>query len=85
MIRRSLDELVIFETDMDSSCIHVDQLKDILTQKTSEIVYFTRNGQLYGIVSTGDIIRVHENKLVEINTNFISMSGWNVIDRKSVV
>lgn len=84
MIRRSLDELVIFETDMDSSCIHVDQLKDILTQKTSEIVYFTRNGQLYGIVSTGDIIRVHENKLVEINTNFISMSGWNVIRAKKI-
>lgn len=79
MIRRELSQLAIYECEETIETLPFTQFRNLYLKKTAEIIYITRRGKLYGIVSFGDVIRHDKDGEVCINKNFISLTGCNVI------
>lgn len=79
MIKRSKSELAILSTEIEEEIFQIEHLKDLFIKKTAEIIYFTRNDMLYGIICLEDILHRGRNGEVPINKDFTMLVGYNVI------
>lgn len=74
-IRR--DQLTITEISAYEDVISFDKLAEIILYRPSNIIYCECKGKLYGIISSGDIIRASKkgNDFVAVNQNFTWVSN----------
>lgn len=65
-------QLTIVQADENAESIFMEECKRILLELPSNTIYFERQGKLFGIISTGDIIRACREKsdCVKINKSF---------------
>lgn len=65
-------QLTIVQADENADSIFMEECKRILLEFPSNTIYFERQGKLFGIISTGDIIRACREKsdCVKINKLF---------------
>ena len=66
MRKRSLKELAVYELKEQTDLIEFEQIRELLVNKTSDIVYLTIDKKVYGIVCLGDILHHMECGQVSI-------------------
>lgn len=57
MVKRNLSELAIYQITEGVETLPIQCLENLYLEKTSEIIYITKNNKLYGIVSREDFIK----------------------------
>ncbi len=75
------DELAILEMQKDVDSVSINEVKKVLMDYHSNMIYCELFGKLLGIISTGDILRAYRSGLeqVQINKNFTYLhSGENM-------
>ena len=77
MIRRNLSQLAVYQTEEELNSIPFEYLQNLYMDKTSEIIYFTKGKQLYGIVCMQEVFRGKD--VVKINKSFTVLQGGNMI------
>lgn len=85
MIKRSIGELAIYSTQDEMDYIFINQLQELYLNKTSEIVYITNKGKLYGIVCIGEALTANKHKgRVCINKVYTFLRECNVVKAHEV-
>lgn len=81
MIRRDIEQLAIYQINEETDTLSVECLRDLYLKKTSEIIYIMKDGRLYGIVSSGDILRhlAEPETGAKVNKAFTALNNYNVI------
>ena len=64
--------------------VHVDQLREILCSKPTDVVYFVYENVLYGLISTEDILWKNKNGYVTINKTYTKLDAWDSIKARSI-
>lgn len=49
--------MTIVELDYNERAVSFDRLERMILDKPSNVIYFERNGKLYGIITMGDAVR----------------------------
>lgn len=62
-------QLTILELDKEKESISIEDIKEILIDKPSNVIYCELEGKLAGIISTGDIWRILENNSGKVTIN----------------
>ncbi len=75
---RNLSQLAVYQIQEGIEVVHIQRLRKLYLEKTSEIVYVTRRGILYGLISVGEIFRT-KSEVIPINKNFTVLHGFDVI------
>jgi cytidyltransferase-like protein len=83
MIQRCLEELAIISLNTEQVDFAVEDINNILREKSSDVIYFILAKKLYGIVSTGDI-RKCKGKRVGINREFTYLVNWDYMHARSI-
>lgn len=77
MRRRNIEELAIYELQEETDRIDSSLLLSLYIEKTSDIVYLTLQGKLYGIVCLNDLQNRMEDGIVTINKKFTKMNCFD--------
>lgn len=77
MIRRDIAQLAVYDTKEELDSVPFDCLRNLYLDKTSEIIYFTREKILYGIVCTREAISGKE--VITINKSFTAVQEGDII------
>ena len=73
MRKRALDELAVYELGSETDFIEFGVIQALFIEKTSDIIYFTVDGTLYGIICMGDILHHMKDGMVPIMKRFTYM------------
>lgn len=84
MVKRTFEQLAVVETPTKVTTYPVAKLKEVIRKKVSEIIYFTCEGCLYGVVSVGDILFRQENGEISVNAQFTRVYHGEYIKAKNV-
>lgn len=85
MVRRTLDQLAIYQIDKDEEVVLLDSLRHLYIEKTSEIIYIVKNKKLYGIVCMGEVLYGHrQNVEVMIRKSFKFLTGYNLVKASAI-
>ncbi len=76
MRQRKREELAIYELKDEADVIRFEAIRNLLVNKTSDIIYLTLNGKLYGILCLGDFLHHMKNGEVPIVKNFVKINGF---------
>lgn len=80
MIKRDISQLTVYSIEEETETLPLGCLRRLYLEKTSEIIYVTKEGKLYGIICMGEVLYGHkQNAEVRINRNFTFLTGYNVI------
>lgn len=79
MLKRELAQLAIYQIDREIEILPIECLHDLYLEKTSEIIYITKNDILYGMVSLGDLLHHSTETGVQINRVYTALNSYNVI------
>lgn len=74
---RDIDELAILEIEEKKSTIEISEIRDLLLKKTSDIIYFTVNKKLVGIVCLGDLLHRMVDKKIPIVYSFTRLEAFH--------
>lgn len=77
MRRRMAEELAIYELNSEKDEIQFKEIRNLLIDKTSDIIYITLCGKLYGILCLGDFLHHMKNGVVPIVKNFSSVNHFD--------
>lgn len=78
MQKRDFSQLAIYQIQESMEVLPVRCLRSLYLEKTSEIVYITKDDILYGIVSKEDLFRTNGD-IAPINKSYTALQGFNVI------
>lgn len=78
MQKRNLSQLAIYEIQESVEILPIQCLKNLYLEKTSEVVYITKDGILYGIVSIEDLFRI-KSGITSVNKDYTVLEGFDVI------
>ncbi len=86
MIYTSSEKLTCLNLTDETDEMNFVQLSSILMERPSNVVYCKKNGNLYGIISMGDIHRAHDEgkDFVMINKKFTSVSPGEYMRAKQI-
>ncbi len=71
MLYTERSQLAIIQLKRGQESVSLEEIKRVLIKYHSNMIYCELYGQLFGIISTGDILRVHKgNTQVQVNKNF---------------
>lgn len=86
MIYKGREVLAIVEQDYNEKAVSFDRLERMIVDKPSNVIYFERNGKLYGIITMGDVIRdsCECREKVAINTNFTTLSNSEYMRARNI-
>ncbi len=86
MIFKDKDQLSIIEIDDSDNKVSFEKLATLLMDKPSNMIYCTKAGKLYGIISMGDVHRARENgrNHAEINTFFTFLHGMEYMRARKI-
>lgn len=80
MEKRDIEKLAVYSIESEAEMIPFTQFHQLYIEKTSEIIYITKEGSLYGIVCMGEALAAHkQNGLVRINKSFTLLEDKNVM------
>lgn len=80
MIKREITELAVYETGEDVETLPLECLRSLYLEKTSEIIYITKEKKLYGIICMGEVLYGRkQNAIVKINRSFTVLTEFNVM------
>lgn len=79
-------QLTVMELESGEENIAVEKLKKILVERPSNVIYCEAHGKLFGIISTGDILRARERCLdtVKVNRKFTSLYKGEYMKAKDI-
>lgn len=77
MVRRNLKQLAVYDTKEELDSVPFDCLRNLYLDKPSEIIYFTKEKKLYGIVCTREATSGGE--IMPINKSFTSVQEGDII------
>lgn len=80
MIKRNIEALTIYSIEKEMEAIPFECLRKLYLEKTSEIVYITKNQKLYGIIGMGEALHPLQNGEIKINKTFTALVGYNNIE-----
>ena len=83
MLKRDVTKLAVYQ-GWDKEKIPFECLADLYLKKTSEIIYITNKGKLFGIVSMREALNPDENGEVTVNRTFTKQIGYNVIEAHEI-
>lgn len=79
MLKRDISQLAIVEVNEETETLPLERLRRLYLEKTSEIIYVTKEKKLYGIICMGEVLYEHKlNSEVRINKAFTSLTGCNM-------
>ncbi len=86
MIYVKRDSLTIIEIQNGINHISLHTLKEIILNSPSNVIYFEEGGELYGIISMGDIARACESGTghVALNRHFTRVSDKEYLKAKDI-
>lgn len=85
MVKRKITELAVYQIDGDKNEIPIECLRNLYLEKTSEIIYVTKDKKLYGIVCMGQVLYGHrQNPMARINNSFTSLTGYNALKAREI-
>ncbi len=80
MVKRGIKELAIYQIEEDKNEIPIECLRNLYLEKTSEIIYVTRDKKLDGIVCMGEVLYDHkQNSEARINRYFTFLTGYDFV------
>lgn len=83
MKRRSLEKLAVLEIG-ERDYIELTLLRDLYIDKTSDIVYLTDGGKLYGFVCLGDLLYRMQDGVVKVTRKYTSLSDFQDDDARQI-
>ena len=83
MIYREREKLTIIQMCANEGEISFDRLETVILERPSNVIYCERNGELYGIITMGDIARSCK-KFVTINTQFMCLEEGDYMKARSI-
>lgn len=79
-MQRNIKQLAVYEIDRDIDLLPFEKLRSLYINKTSEIIYITKNSELYGIICLGDVLRQYKNGgKIRINKDYTALTENNVV------
>lgn len=79
MLKRDISQLAVVEVNGETETLPLERLRRLYLEKTSEIIYVTKDKKLYGIICMGEVLYEHRlNSKVRINKEFTSISGYRM-------
>ncbi len=85
MVKRDIGRLAVYPIDKEVEMLALKQFSDLYLKKTSDIVYITKDGKLYGIVCMEEALSsCTQNGFVYINKTFTMMREGNVIEAHEI-
>lgn len=85
MEKRDFELLAVYQIEDDEEMLPFESLYNLYAENTSDIIYITKDGILYGIICMGDVLYGHKkNDIVKINKSFTVLTGWNVIKAQEI-
>lgn len=84
MIKRDIAQLAVYPIEADAEYLPLASLQKLYLEKTSEIIYITKDDNLYGIICMGEALRGRECGEVFINKRFTRLNGYNVIKAREI-
>lgn len=80
MVKREISQLAVYSIEEETETLPLECLKKLYLEKTSEIIYVTREKRLYGIICMGEVLYGHgRNSEVKINKTFRFLKSYNLI------
>lgn len=80
MVKRDITQLAVYEIGEDAETLPLECLRSLYLEKTSEIIYITKEKKLYGIICMGEVLYGRkQNAMVKINRSFTVLTEFNVI------
>lgn len=79
MYKRDITQLAIYQVEEDVESISLECLQELYIEKTSDIVYITKEGKLYAIVCLSDILHNCQGNKVMVNRSFTFLMGYNAV------
>ncbi len=77
MVRRDITQLAVCETQQELDSVPFECLRKFYLDKTSEIIYFTKEKKLYGIVCTREAISGKD--IITINKSFTVLQEGDIV------
>lgn len=82
--------LTVIEVDVDEDSVSLEEVKEILSDRPSNVIYCETKEKLIGLISTGDIYRAYEDGMDRVKiTKYFSfvrlgeyMRAKNIFDEK---
>ena len=86
MIYTERSKLTILNLSCERDVVTFDELKVLLAERPTNVIYVEKGEKLYGIISMGDIERAKENKrsFVNINVHFTMVKQGEYIEVKQI-
>lgn len=85
MIKRDIAQLAVYPIETDVEYIPLERLQRLYMDKTSEIIYITKEEKMYGIICMGEALQARRNGGgVKINKNFTVLNSYNVIKAREI-
>lgn len=86
MIKRDITQLAVYPIATDAEYVPLASLQRLYMEKTSEIVYITKEEKLYGIICMGEALQTKRNVCggVKINRKFTVLNGYNLIKAREI-
>lgn len=75
VIYRSKEHLSVYESDNQMDRISFKEIMKVLENKINSTIYFVSKGKLYGVITSGDVVRAVNDKIEEVvvNKNFTKL------------
>ena len=77
MVRRDITQLAVCETQQELDSVPFECLRKFYLDKTSEIIYFTKEKKLYGIVCTREAVSGKD--IITINKSFTVLQEGDIV------
>lgn len=61
MIKRDIAQLAVYPIETDVEYIPLERLQRLYMDKTSEIIYITKEEKMYGIICMGEALQARRN------------------------
>lgn len=84
MLKRDRTQLAVYSIEEEIETLPLMRLRNLYLDKTSEIIYITKDNKLYGIICMGEALCPDQKGLVRINKCFTSLLGSNVIKAREI-
>lgn len=79
MLKRDITQLAVYQTEDEVEAVPFECLRSLYLEKTSDIVYITRDKKLYGIVGRKEVLCGGLNGEIAINKFYTFLTDYNVI------
>lgn len=80
MVKRDITQLAVYELNEETEQLPLACLCTLYLEKTSEVIYITKNKKLYGIICQQEVLsaKKHGTK-IKINSTFTKLPSFNIV------